>query len=236
LHPDLSKACLREADLTGAQLIRTDLRDATLTGSRVYGVSVWDIEVNDRTNQQNLIIAPGNETGITVDNIKVAQFIHLLLNNQEIRDVIDTITSKAVLILGRFSEERKPVLDAIRDELRKHDYLPIMFDFKPATNQATLGTIKTLASMARFVIADLTDARSVLMELGAIVPTFPLVAVHLMIKKSAHEYGMLDEIRSYRSIVEDTYEYENVEELIGSIKENIVLPAERKVRELRQRN
>jgi hypothetical protein len=94
-------------------------------------------------------------------------------------------------------------------------------------------SIKTLASMARFVIADLTDAPSVLMELGAIVPAFPLVAVRLMIKKSAHEYGMLEEIRSYRSVVEDTYEYEDVEKVIALIKENIIVPAEEKMRELR---
>jgi hypothetical protein len=31
--------------------------------------------------------------------------------------VIDTITSKAVLILGRFTDERKAVLDALREEL-----------------------------------------------------------------------------------------------------------------------
>jgi hypothetical protein len=35
-----------------------------------------------------------------VDNIEVVQFIYLMLNNQKIRDVIDTITSKAVLISG----------------------------------------------------------------------------------------------------------------------------------------
>jgi hypothetical protein len=38
-------------------------------------------------------------------------------------------TSKAVLILGRFTDERKAVLDALRDELRKRNYLPILFDF-----------------------------------------------------------------------------------------------------------
>ena len=36
-----------------------------------------------------------------------------MLHNQKIRDVIDTITSKAVLILGRFTDERKAVLDAL---------------------------------------------------------------------------------------------------------------------------
>ena len=123
----LSEANLSGADLSGAnlsrvQLIATDLRDATLTGSLVYGVSVWNIKVNDRTEQQNLIITRYNEPVIRIDNIKVAQFIYLLLNNQEIRDVIDTITSKAVLILGRFTPERKEVLDALRDALRRRDY------------------------------------------------------------------------------------------------------------------
>ena len=42
-----------------------------------------------------------------------------MLHNQKIRDVIDTITSKAVLILGRFTPERKAVLDALREELRR---------------------------------------------------------------------------------------------------------------------
>jgi hypothetical protein len=62
-----------------------------------------------------------------VDNIKVAQFIYLLLNNEEVRNVIDTITSKAVLILGRFSDDRKPILNALRDALinpalvKRHD-------------------------------------------------------------------------------------------------------------------
>lgn len=54
---------------------------------------------------------------ITVDNLEVAQFIYLLLNNEKIRQVIDTITSKVVLILGRFTDERKSVIDAIREEL-----------------------------------------------------------------------------------------------------------------------
>jgi hypothetical protein len=90
--------------------------------------------------------------------------------------------------------------------------------------------------MAKFVIADLTDARSVLQELQAIVPGLPSVAVRLLIKKSAHEHGMLDYIRAYRSVVEKTYEYESLEELIASIKENVIGPAEAKVKELRQRN
>ena len=91
----------------------------------------------------------------------MAQFIYLLLNNQKIRNVIDTITSKVVLILGRFTPERKVVLEAIRDELRKRDYLPVLFDFETPVSKNLTGTILTLANMARFIIADLTDPSSV---------------------------------------------------------------------------
>jgi hypothetical protein len=53
------------------------------------------------TKQQNLVITRQDEPAITVDKIEVAQFVYLLLNNKKVRDVIDTITSKVVLILGQ---------------------------------------------------------------------------------------------------------------------------------------
>ena len=202
------------------------------SGSSVFGVAVWKIVVNDGTKQQNLLITPDDEPEITVDNIKVAQLIHLLLNNQEIRDVIDTITSKAILILGRFSDERKRILDDIRNELRKHNYLPIMFDFDPTTNQTIIETVRTLAGMSRFVIADVTDARSVPQELQIIDTNCRTVAVRLIKKKGADEYGMLD-FRNSPWFVKGRYEYENAGELIASIKEKVIRPAEAKVKKLR---
>ena len=54
-----------------------------------------------------------DEARITTDNIGVAQFIYLLQHNEKIRGVIDTITSKVLLILDRFSEDRKIALDAV---------------------------------------------------------------------------------------------------------------------------
>jgi hypothetical protein len=45
---------------------------------------------------------------------------------------------------------------------------------------------------------------------------------------------MLDFIRKFSSVVKDTCEYENEQEVIASIKEKVIGPAEAKVRELRQ--
>jgi hypothetical protein len=149
----LFRAELGGADLQFATLVEADLTDADLTGCRIYGVSAWRLKLQG-AKQQDLIITRHNEPNITVDNIEVAQFIYLLLNNQKIREVIDTITSKAVLILGRFTDERKAVLDALREELRKRDYLPILFDFDVPERRNITETVTLLARMARFIIAD----------------------------------------------------------------------------------
>src|SRR5262249_20895135 len=110
----LNAAHLSGANLMTATLVDTDLTGADLTGCSIYGVSAWGLKPPESAKQHNLIITRENEPAITVDDIEVAQFVYLMLNNQKVRHVIDTITSKAVLILGRFTDERKAVLDALR--------------------------------------------------------------------------------------------------------------------------
>jgi hypothetical protein len=61
------------------------------TSWSVYGVSAWNLELDKTTEQQDLIITHESESEITVDNTDVARFIGLLLSNEKIRDVIDTI-------------------------------------------------------------------------------------------------------------------------------------------------
>jgi uncharacterized protein YjbI with pentapeptide repeats len=166
---NFTKASLSGANLMWASLVETDFTDADLTGCNIHGVSAWNVNL-EGAEQKNLVITDGEEPEVTVDNLEVAQFIYLLLNNERVRHVIDTITSKVVLILGRFTDERKVVLDALRDELRQRDYTPVLFDFdKPASKDLT-GTVQTLANMARFIIADVTDPSSVPHELATLVP------------------------------------------------------------------
>jgi hypothetical protein len=95
----LEGADLRRADLTMSTFVGTDLSNANLTGCRIYGTSVWEANLSG-TIQSNLILSPTDQPDITIDSLEVAQFIYLLLNNQKIRHVIETITSKVVLILG----------------------------------------------------------------------------------------------------------------------------------------
>lgn len=184
-----------------------------------------------RTIQSNLVITPERESPIQVDNLEVAQFIYLLLNNEKIRSVIDTITSKVVLILGRFTRERKVVLDAIRDELRKRDYLPVLFDFEKPANKDLTGTISTLANMARFVIADLTDPSSVPHELAILVPS-TVVPVQTIILKGRRKYAMFTDLKKRYHWVLEPHQYKSQELLIANLGERVITPAEAKAKEL----
>jgi uncharacterized protein YjbI with pentapeptide repeats len=221
---DFSGANLSGAVLVYANLNQADLTDADLTGCQVYGAALWGLTLSEDTKQQNLVITPG-EPDITVDNLEVAQFIYLLLNNERVRHIIDTITSKVVLILGRFTDERKGVLDALREELRRRDYTPVLFDFEKPRSRSTEETISTLAHMARFVIADLTDAKSVLQELRAIVPTNPSVPVQPLILATQGEPGMFDFFRNYPWMLEP-YRYPDPKRLLAALTDRVIAPAE----------
>jgi uncharacterized protein YjbI with pentapeptide repeats len=226
---NLSGADLSGTDLSMATLVETNLERGNLTSCCVYGISVWNVRLEGAI-QSNLVITPPNESVIQVDNLEVAQFVYLLLNNERIRHVIDTITSKVVLILGRFTPERKAVLDAIREALRKRDYLPVLFDFEKPKSRSLTETVSTLAHMARFVIADITDAKSIPQELMRIVPSLPTVPVQPLLLASQHEYGMFDDFRLYPWVLEPTL-YADQDALLAELDEKVIAPAEAKAKE-----
>jgi hypothetical protein len=101
-----------------------------------------------------------------------AQFVYLLLHNEKIRDVIDTIGKKGVLLLGRFTEGRMVVLERLRQKLRGLGFVPMVFNFdKPETKDFT-ETVRLLANLSHFVIVDITNPRSAPLELQATVPDY----------------------------------------------------------------
>src|SRR5262249_19017574 len=145
--------------------------------SRCRAFLAWNVKLNQKTKQSDLIITQKNEATVTVDNLEIAQFIYLLLHNEKIRGIIDTIPSKVVLILGRFAPERKAILDALRKALKVRKYSPVIFDFENPASRNLTETVSTLAHLARFVIADITDPKSIPQELQRIVPDLPSVPV-----------------------------------------------------------
>ena len=171
-----------------------------------------------------------DEPEVTVDNIEVAQFVYLLLHNEKIRDVIDTVGKKGVLLLGRFTEGRIAVLERLRDELRKRGYLPIVFNFdKPETKNLT-ETVRLLAGLSHFVIADVTDPKSVPLELQATVPQV-MVPFSPIIEEGEKPFAMLEDLLHYDWVFPPIC-YSSLDAVIASLDEKIIGPAEARFAEL----
>jgi len=230
----LKGAKLTGADLTRAILVETDLQQADLSGCLVYGVSAWGITLAG-ASQTGLIITRPDEPAVTVDDLEVAQFIYLLLNREKLRNVLSTITSKAVLILGRFSPERKAVLDAIADELRRCNLLPIIFDFERATSRDFTETIKILAGLSLFVIVDITNPKSAPLELQATVPDYQIPFVPI-IQEGEEPFAMFrDLVGKFDWMLSPVIAYPSFQVLIQNFKAGILDRALKKHWELQKR-
>jgi uncharacterized protein YjbI with pentapeptide repeats len=221
---DMTRADLRGANLRYARIIESNVDGANFSGCRVYGISAWNVTSSEAI-ESDLIITPPDEPTITVDSLEVAQFVYLLLSSAKIRRTIDILTAKAVLILGRFTEPRLAILQRIREALRDHGYLPMLFDFAGPTGRDLTETISTLAHLARFVIADLTDARSIPQELMAIVPNLPSVPVQPLLAAGESEYGMFEHFARYPWVLE-TVSYPDGDALVSVFYQKVILPAE----------
>jgi uncharacterized protein YjbI with pentapeptide repeats len=238
-HADLSRARLTEVTLIGtkmstanlsdsnlqrATLVRTVLEGAKLSGARIYGASVWDVLLSG-AEQLQLLITPEDQPSVRVDNLEVAQFVYLLLNNDRIRYVIDTIGNKGVLILGRFTNERKAVLDAIRGRLRELGFVPIMFDFEKPSQRDFTETIKVLAGLSRFIIADITNPKSSPLELQATVPDYMVPFVPI-IQEDEEPFAMFHDLQlKYGEWVLDVLKYDSAASLLKNLDKAVVRPA-----------
>ena len=85
---------------------------------------MWDVQLQG-AKQEDLVITLPNQPTISVDNLEVAQFIYLLLKYEKLRDVLNSVVQRGVLLLGRFGGGGLELLQCIaakfkRDEVPSH--------------------------------------------------------------------------------------------------------------------
>ncbi len=224
---NLTKANLSGADLRRAVLVRTRLSATTMTRAKVYGASIWDIQTDEETEQTELIITPSDESAVMVDDLEVAQFIYLLLDRKKIRNVIDTVTRKGVLILGRFGDSGLVLLQAIAEWLRKPEnggYLPLLFDFPRPESKTYTETVRTLAGLARFVIVDLSGP-SVPHEITSTVDLYEIPFVPILEQKRKNWSMFRDFLVKERVL--DPIRFDDQNHLLELLPEKVIAPAEK---------
>ena len=234
----VATTCLQSSDLSNAilnhaLLIGTNFEKAQLSGCSVYGIAAWDIRLAGAT-QNGFVITPEGEPAITVDSLPVAQFVYLLLNNEQIREVIDTIAQKAVLILGRFTPERIEILEAMATALRQRGYAPIIFKFEGSQKRDFTETIKILAGLCLFVIADITNPKSNPLELQASVPDYMIPFVPI-IQEGEKPFSMFVDLQNKYDWVLPVREYDTKESVLATFDRAIIEPALEKQDELVRR-
>lgn len=222
---NLSGTNLSGANMEGAILVEADLSEATLTNCRVYGISAWGVKLATIKDQSNLRITPYDEPEVTVDNLEVAQLIYLLLHNEKIKSVVDILGKKGILILGRFTKERMAILEAIRNKLREHGFVPMMFDFEKPAQRDFTETIKTLAGMSRFIIADITNPKSSPLTLEAAMPD-DMIPVVPIIHKGEEPFSMFQDFQNrHNKWVLDLLQYDSIDSLLEGMEKAVIGPA-----------
>lgn len=223
----LRRAVLRRTDLAGAglrhaSLAEADVQDAILRGCEVYGAGIWGLKGKPADESALVIQASEQPPAITADDLESAQFLYVLMDNPKIADVIDTVSKRTVLILGRFTRARKPVLDKLKELLLARNFVPLLFDFaKPKARDLT-ETIGSLAHLSCFVIADVTAAKSIPQELSFIVPYLPSVPVVPIIQSGKPVYGMFEHFQRYPWVL-DSVAYRDLRQLESIFEERVLV-------------
>ena len=145
-----------------------------------------------------------------------------------VSQMLSEIAASSVLILGRFTDERKRVLRGLDRALdARSTYVPILFDFDKPNDRDLIESVVRFASVSRFVVADLTDPKSIPAELQAIVPNFPSLPVSLIIQGSQREYAVADNVVRRESVVgKRVVSYRNLNHLLSILDDQVLAPAE----------
>ena len=104
-------------------------------------------------------------------------------------------------------------------------------DDKPASRDL-VETIIGMAALSRFIIADLSEPKSVQTELEAIVPHFQSVPVVPLINRTGKEYATFSSLQRRENVVKPTVRYRDIDDLIEKIDEQVVPLAEKTLAEV----
>lgn len=116
--------------------------------------------------------------------------------------------------------------------MREYDLLPIVFDFARPTDKDFTETIKTLAGLSYFVIADITNPKSSPLELQATVPDYQVPFVQIIQEREC-PFAMMVNLQKKYNWVLDALSYDSIDMLINALKPAIIDPAIEKRNELR---
>jgi hypothetical protein len=121
-----------------------------------------------------------------------------------------------------------PIVEELKQPLENHKnvYIPELFTFKRPDSRDLVESIIGFASLSRFVVADLSEPRSVQQELQAIVPNFQSVPIVPIINEGGREFATFSALARRPNMVQPTLRYRNVDDLKKKLDRSVVRVAE----------
>jgi len=116
---------------------------------------------------------------------------------------------------GRFGGDGLEALQAVAATLREEQYLPIVFDFDRPQDRSSTETIKTLAGLSRFMVADLSGP-SVPQELYATISHFKIPFVPIL-EAGRKQFAMAADLLEYPWIVRPPVVFGSTDELVSLV-------------------
>ena len=156
------------------------------------------------------------------------------LDGMNFGEIMSELSKRRVLIPGRFTGRRLEILKGVKAHLEKHSnhYIPELFTFRRPASRDLVEAIIGFAALSRFVIADLSEPKSVQSELEAIVPHFQSVPAIPVINRTGKEYATFSSVQRRENVVKPTVRYRDLGDLITKLDEQVVPMAEKKLAEV----
>src|SRR5205823_501439 len=143
-----------------------------------------------------------------VDYIKLAPLLYEIDRDNALGVLIEALSSKVVLLLGRFAGQQKIALDVLHEALSLRGYMPVIVDFECSGLHSVEETVQTIGFCAKFIVADVTDARSVLFEVPEIVRSRAVPVKVIVEQGQGTEPPILRRLRRRSPHLLPMYEYE----------------------------
>ena len=236
-------AKLRMASLRRAVLYQTSFKGTDLRSASCHDVFIRRIQVDENTRQKRLLgnlrawFTEDDEVDLSytyVDDLRAASLLSVLGERGAITSLINAGSATMVLMLGRFSPRRKAVFSRLSEVLRTKGKIPVLFDFPGPEDREWSDTVRVLAALSEFIIVDLSDPRSVPLELQATVPGL-MIPVVPIVQAKKNVFAMFQDLQRRYFWVLPPVAYTDKEDLAAHVETAILKRARSVHRQIRRR-
>jgi len=222
---EMQQSTWRDVDLSKAMLFEVECDGAVFENCTIFAIGVCRVKGTPRLQSELNTGAP-HEPKLLVDDFKLGPFLYEIDRDEAIPRLFELLASKLVLILGRFLPQTKRGLDRLHAELRLRNYVPVLVDSELDGRFNATTLVSVVAMCTRFVVVDVTNPKTVIAEVDAILKQRP-VPVQPIVLAGQPEPVQFPMARGegHRQLLA-LFEYKDVEDLVDNLDRAVIGPCE----------